>query len=105
MDERCQSQFYNGVDEQTSKTPRVVIVGGGFVVWLRPKPLGKRRPKSFSLTEQTIMFFSRFFTGSDLGTRAVANEFANPRSIAKNKKYNGDHGRGYRVDKAQRCVL
>jgi NADH dehydrogenase, FAD-containing subunit len=51
----------NGADGQEAKRPRVVIVGGGFGGLLRPKRLGKRRSKSFSSIERTILFLRRFF--------------------------------------------
>ena len=87
----------NGADGQTSKTPRVVIVGGGFGGLAAAKALGKA-PVEVILIDRTnhSVFAAASLSGSDLSPRAVADEFATPRGIAKTQEYNGDHGRGHR---------
>ena len=52
----------DGAEEQRSKTPRVVIVGGGFGGLAAAGALGKAPVEvSFSSIERTILFLRRFF--------------------------------------------
>ena len=80
-----------------ARVPRVVIVGGGFGGLAAAKALGKA-PVEVILIDRTnhSVFAPLLYQVATSGTRAVANEFANPRSIAKTQEYNGDHGRGHR---------
>ena len=74
----------NGADERKSKTPRVVIVGGGFGGLAAAKALGKA-PVEVILIDRTnhSVFAPLLYQVATSGTRAVANEFATPRGIAK----------------------
>ena len=74
----------NGADEQRSKRPRVVIVGGGFGGLAAAKALGKA-PVEVILIDRTnhSVFAPLLYQVATSSTRAVANEFATPRGIAK----------------------
>ena len=74
----------NGADGQEAKRPRVVIVGGGFGGLAAAKALGKA-PVEVILIDRTnhSVFAPLLYQVATSGTRAVANEFATPRGIAK----------------------
>ncbi len=71
-------------DGRNPHTPRVVIVGGGFGGLAAGKALGKA-PVEVILIDRTNhhVFQPLLYQVATSGTRAVASEFANPRSIAK----------------------
>jgi len=83
--------------ERKSKTPRVVIVGGGFGGLGCGQSPGKRAGRSHShRSNEPFVFAPLLYSVSDRSPRAVADEFATPRGIAKTQEYDGDHGRGHR---------
>ena len=79
-----------------AKRPRVVIVGGGFGGLAAAKALGKA-PVEVILIDRTnhSVFAPLLYQVATSSTRAVANQFPNPRDSAKAEEYHRDHGRGH----------
>ena len=76
------------------------------MVWLRPKPLAKRRSKSFSLIERTIMFLQPLLY--QVATSVLApSQMSSPirEVLRRHKNTTVIMGEVTGMDKAQRCVF
>ena len=87
----------DGADGRESKTPRVVIVGGGFGGLAAAKALGKA-PVEVILIDRTNHHVFQPLLYQVATSVLAPSQMSSPiRDILRRqKKYNRDHGRGYR---------
>src|SRR5881409_4088968 len=98
--------FINGADEQTSKTPRVVIVGGGFGGLAAAKALGKS-PSEFVLIDRTNHHFFQPLLYQVATSVLAPSQMSSPLREVLRRHNNTTliMGEVTGVDKAQRCVF
>ena len=96
----------NGADEQTSKTPRVVIVGGGFGGLAAAKALGKAPVEVILIDRTNHSVFAPLLY--QVATSVLApSQMSSPlrEVLRRHKNTTVIMGEVTGVDKAQRCVF
>src|SRR2546423_12220903 len=96
----------NGADEQTSKTPRVVIVGGGFGGLAAAKALGKA-PVEVILIDRTNHHVFQPLLYQVATSVLAPSQMSSPirEILRRHRNTTGIMGEVTGVDKAQRCVF
>src|SRR5437899_12863729 len=96
----------NGADEQTSKTPRVVIVGGGFGCLAAAKALGKAPVEVILIDRTNHHVFAPLLYQVATSVLAPSQMSSPLREVLRgHKNITVIMGEVTGVDKAQRCVF